>query len=556
MTALSTAPANASVSATQLADPLAAASARANIAGNLVALGETQPTMADRVRDTETAQNWHFGRDGFLTARDPSTGWLAGCSVPRAAARAMSASLDVPGAGACFLHPFHAAALVSALEKLRPEQMIVAIVPDFHTFVTMLHCADFSFDIAHHRLWLAAGEAWIDELASVFSTYDGLPTPTQFVRLRDAHDETAEALIPAAQRIIGEQVSLRAEKLAALRSRIVTRSTDCLMSTRVGIISNLQFRLWNDAGDALASIGRSLGCAILDADLPTTSSVYATADFVSRHEAVVTANLFRPEGVSKDVAWLTWVTSPAMPAFSTAGACDRLIVAFPELVSLAASQGWPIERIDVARAPALARGPIDTERRLTIIADVSSLEPPDHIVDMSSHRLLWEHVREEVVSNPFAVGSDPLRYLRRACERSGVAIDTLDANAMVRQLIEPAYQIGVAKTLLDAGLPLDVYGAGWSHLPAGIWKGLITTRQGFIAAARSAGILVHAWPSDAPHPLSRCGVAVVARCDSRSELLSRAKSANASRRTLAGGSADLSEALLSSILENALAVNG
>src|SRR5688572_33263261 len=104
------------------------AEALANWRTNVSALRATQPALADRLDAVATHVTWTYGRDGWLTAQDPTGAWWAGCSVPDAAAKAMLRTMGTTGTVTCFLRPPTAAAVRVALEKLRGNQAVLAIV--------------------------------------------------------------------------------------------------------------------------------------------------------------------------------------------------------------------------------------------------------------------------------------------------------------------------------------------------------------------------------------------------------------------------------------------
>src|SRR5688500_16234759 len=130
------------------ADVLASANWRANVE----ALAVTQPGLIDRLAPSAD-MTWCFGRDGALTAQDATGAWWAGCSVPAAAAKAMLKSFGGSGTVACFLRPPSAAALRVALDRLRANQAIVAIVPDASSACVILHCENVAADVRDYRLW-------------------------------------------------------------------------------------------------------------------------------------------------------------------------------------------------------------------------------------------------------------------------------------------------------------------------------------------------------------------------------------------------------------------
>src|SRR5205823_15018631 len=140
--------------------------------------------------------------DRSLTLGEAASGkWLTGCSVPRRAAMEIFRKLNIAGGVACFLSPEHAAQIHAALDRLTPEQAIIAIVPDSETQHTILHCENFTPDFQAHRLWLVTGSNWPDDLKQLLSDHPGLPIPSQFIRLPHIGTDVLESQIAAAQRV-------------------------------------------------------------------------------------------------------------------------------------------------------------------------------------------------------------------------------------------------------------------------------------------------------------------------------------------------------------------
>ncbi|MGB7156783.1 MAG: hypothetical protein WBD40_01875, partial [Tepidisphaeraceae bacterium] len=314
------------------ADEAAATNWRANLA----TLKETQPTLVTQLDGLPVRVTYLFGRDGSLTAQDAPGAWWAGCSVPTAAARAMLKTLGGSGTVACFLRPPSAAAVRIALDKLRANQAIVAIVPDVAAAWIMLHCENLATDLRQHRLWLAIGEDWEAHLAALLRENEGLPTPSQFVRLTDGSEEISEAMIQPAQRVISQVTLERAAVIARL-----LHTPSCNRS-RACIIAPTHFRLWDDAGFALSQFASQLGWAHVDPDDPSRASPLAVARAAATSAAVIMPNSGRadlPNVVAIDTPWITWLTGPRVPSFAGAGPRDALLVADPDWRDAAIAQG-------------------------------------------------------------------------------------------------------------------------------------------------------------------------------------------------------------------------
>ncbi len=472
--------------------------------------------------------SWLFARDGALTARDAAGAWWADCSVPAAAAKLMLKSFGGSGTVACFLRPPSAAALRVALDRLRPNQAIVAIVPDVQAACVMLHCESFAADVRGDRLWLTIGDDWETALASLLRDHEGLPTPTQFVRLSDGTEELAEAMIAPAQRVLTEITHLRAATIGQLLERTteVSPKDAC-------VIAPSHFRLWDDAGHTLLQLAGQLGWTHLDPDDPACTSPLAMARAASRCGAVITPNTARadlPNVVAASTAWITWLTGPRVPAFAGAGPRDALIVADPTWRDTAIANGWPAARVHVATWPA-AELPRAPKGALLIAADIRPLDPPKEVVEMSSHRLLWEAITDELTRDPFALGPSILDYLHARMKRINIATNAIDQRRFIDDLIVPAYARGLAELLRQNGLPLRCVGEGWDAIEMlkPFARGPIATRERFAEAVAASAALVHVFPMSCAHPIAHQGRPVVYATGGRETFLRDARAAVAGK---------------------------
>src|SRR5206468_50108 len=124
-------------------------------------------------------------------------------------------------------------------------------------------------------------------------------------------------------------------------------------------------------------------------------------------------------------------------------------------------------------------------------------------LDLSSHHLLWEMIRHDLARDPLTLGSNVDQFLNRRMESLEIAEEGFDRDRFVRQLVVPAYQQGLAKLLLDGGLPLKVYGQGWDAIPElrDAWEGPIPTRDALRLAVGSAAALIYPSPIRYRHEL-------------------------------------------------------
>jgi len=415
-----------------------------------------------------------------------------------------------------------------ALDKLRPNQAIIAIVPDLQAARVMLHCEDFAADVREHRLWLAVSDEWETQLAALLREREGLPIPSQFVRVSDGTEELAEAMIPPAQRLFSEVTHARAAAMAPL-----LESPSAAADRPACVIAPSHFRLWDAAGHMLALVAKELGGAHVDPDDPACATPLAAARTASTCGAVITANLVRvdlPNVVATSTPWVTWLTVPRVPAFAGAGPRDALIVADPACRDAAISNGWPAPRVHVATWPA-ADVPPATKGPLLILADLRPLDPPAEVVEMSSHRLLWDAIADELTRDPFAVGSSILDYLHARMGRINIAPDAIDHRRFIDDLIVPAYARGLANVLRQNGLPLRCAGAGWDavEMLKPFAAGPVDSREAFANAVASSAALVHVVPTACDHPIAHQNRPVVYASRGRDGFLRDARAAAAGK---------------------------
>jgi len=266
----------------------------------------TQPELS---RAAELDVEWVFARDGAMTAMQAGK-WWGGCSVPQAAAEELLRTLEITGGMACFLAPAHAAQISFALRAMRPEQALIVVLPGELDLAIALHCEDFADEIAAHRLWFAAGEAWADQLAALFRRHHGLVIPQQFIRTTLLVEDASAAMISAAQSVFSNEAKRRTDEMACLRS---TRRAS-VAQRRVVIAAPMRFRLWEDASRVLGEVVRedaTFEWGIVNFDDPLTASPMALAEAAGNSDAVITANLTRPDCASvlhPDVPLISWLT--------------------------------------------------------------------------------------------------------------------------------------------------------------------------------------------------------------------------------------------------------
>jgi hypothetical protein len=525
--------------------------AAANFLANCSALAHTQPDLAQSVLPPRQQVEWVFGRDGFLTALDEQGDWWSGCSLPRAAGMAMLEKMDVHSPVACFLAPPHAAQIRVVLDKFEPEQAIIAVVPEENDVRLILSCEDFSKDINSHRVWIAAGPNWAAMLESILTEQLGLAVAAQFVRLHSTDETLIQNLIREATEVFSRITIRRSE---AVRQLSESQSSPRTEPRRFCVMAPKRFRLWNDEGLALSRIAPA-NSMLIDTSDPALSSPLKLAKEASGCGALLTPNFARadlPNALPLDLPWFTWITNDRVPAFNLAGPNDRLLIVADSVQTAAIAAGWPADRVHLAGWPEIDLPAAVGQPTLAVIADTVPVSTPADLEDFSSHRVLWETIQSELTNNPLSLDSDPGSFLTSRMSRFGVSTDSFPQERFLTQLIVPAYQQSMVRLLVKAGLPVRLFGTGWSEIAEFQTHaaGLIGSQAELESASASATALVDLWPWRAVHPIAAAGRPVVRR-DGRnlSTFIQRARNALAGRPTnTPPASVPLSTKLLADLL--------
>ena len=525
-----------SIRLTNANETLAERRAAANWDANLRALKITQPALLETSGELPQNLSWIFGRDGYLTARQDDR-WWNGCSLPLRAARLMFAKMEVTGGVACFLNPQHAAQIRVALNRLEASKAIIVLLPDQSWLRIALGCDDFSNEIASHRLWFAAGADWEAQLGQLLELNHGLATPMQFIRPIVADSSIHDGLVAPAQAIFNAENTRRTQQISVLRECKPDRNFN-----RVGVLAPSHFRLWDDAGAALAAAMSSsaegdISISLLDSDDPLRASTLALAELGAECDAIVAANIGRsdlPPVLGETTPWITWVTNGRIPAAPARDTADALLLADPAMRQAALDAGWSSDRIGTASWPSLSikneiKVPVTFISHLLMLCDTRPLDPPEKLREYSSHSLLWEAISDEIRRDPFVV-SDVRQYLDD--RRRGMQIDdgNFNASLFINHLILPAYAQSICRILLEAGLTVKCWGRGWNELEEfrAYAGGLVASRQQMLELIEQSTTLLHPWPSGV-HPIDSAPRPVLRAQGGREKFVSSARVALAGK---------------------------
>jgi hypothetical protein len=493
----------------------AATLANRNLAANLQALRDRQPELADTVAARALDVEWLFARDGSLTARTANGAWCSGSSLPRRTAQAVLAKMELGAVVTCYLAPTHAGQLRVTLDRLTPDQALIAALPEIDDLRLMFGCESFAAEIAAGRLWFAWGNDWDRRLETLLAEHDGLPVPGQFVRTALIEEDQSRTMIAQAQAVLSREIGRR----AALMQTLFNPHTD---SDDVLAIAPARFRLWEGAGHVIAHLASAAGWRVLNPDDPCNASPLAFARAAAGCKAVVAANLGRADWsdtLPPTLRVVTWLTAPRIPRFDPRAPHDALILADERWRAPAIASGWPAARITVGAWPTPPFSRLVCEPRsqahpthnLGIIADTTPIARPDF--ELSSHNVLWDTIAQELSADPFVVGNDPHAYLSRWLRRANIADDTVDATLFINRLIIPAYQQALVRILHKSGIDVALFGRGWHTIEefARQSRGEINTPDALAHAIHSCTALVHVWPNACTHPIDAAGRPVLRR---------------------------------------------
>jgi len=513
---------------------------------NASALSARQPDLAEALRKVLIpALLWQFGRDAALTARWPDGRWWGGSSLPRLVGQSLLKPLRFDGAVACFVAPATAGQIKAALDKLSPRQAVIVTQPDEISAAVALHCEDFTAAIEAGRLWIACGETWAAQLASIMQSQPGLCLPEQYVRTGLLPDADLAPLAEVGNDIFAAETRRRSELLAAAleRQRGPLRSN----TGNICVVAGSQFELWDIAGAALAlAMEDCAGAVRLDPNQPVSASPLALALTSEQCDAVVTADLFRsdlPGVVADSKPLITWVTKPRIAPPMPGATGDLLLLADESWKRDANSAGWSNDRISVAGWPALAGGGglPSASPTLALIADGPATTMPARLRDYSSHIVLWERIAAELAADPFVLGNNIDSYLTARMRQLELDLSAADMGAAApdrelfrAELILPAWRRAIARVLIDAGLPLVLCGRGWDDPAepqlANHWAGPVASTADLRLIAERVSAIVHPDPELHAHPAAALGRPVIAPQRTRAALIRAAQAALSPQR--------------------------
>lgn len=488
-------------------------------------LASHQPTLDIPELPADATAVW--GRDGSPTFRTGETWWTQ-CSVPRAASKALLEAFRPTSSVACFLFPFHPAAVREALDMTSSQQAVIALLGDIDLSM-FLSCEDFSADFASNRLWLVRDAAGLEAL---LQDRRGLPVPGIFIRTPGTDDALVKTGVDSCQAVFS-RIRERNEQHAEQIRR--TPRTLSRPAQRLLVATTNRFKLWDDAQVALRDIASAMdGMEMMNwaIDDPASMSPLHLLEQSSKADALLAADFFRGDAhgvLPSDLPVITWVTQPRVDTYTAASKLDRVLLADPAFRKLARQAGWPDAQVEMAARPTTLLPSPPPGSRLALIADTLPLSIPPEIEDFSSHRLLWERAESELRTDPLRIGTDIAGYLDRMRIEMHIAPEGFPTVTIAERLVVPLWQQEVARRILGAGLPLKIYGSGWDKTEvSSAVAGSICSVQDLRKAVEQAAALIVPIPVAYAHPAEACGRAALRASGDLASFLRRAAAAVAS----------------------------
>ena len=105
-----------------------------------------------------------------------------------------------------------------------------------------------------------------------------------------------------------------------------------------------------------------------------------------------------------------------------------------------------------------------TSPRVLLVADTREITAPAVVEDYSSHKLVWQSIHRQLAARPLSFNGDMPALLAEHAKPLGIDPASLPTPLFVDALITPAYEQGIARLLIAAGVAIDVAGRGWNDL--------------------------------------------------------------------------------------------
>jgi len=429
------------------------------------------------------------------------------------AANCIAKSLEITAQVSCLLDPQHAQMIRAVLEKLEDSKSLIVVIPDDLTSRIILGCADFSGPIGSHKMILVHGYDWAKQLDRLFDLRPGLPLPSQFVKLNALGGARFEELKSLAEKSLSNAATRRNHVTSLVRSQAEQPGN---RQQSMCILGRSAWNIFDDAACHLLNLGiADNSVSVIDLADPVQTSTLALLTACQNADVLVAADWYRadqPGVIPERIAMITFASKLRVAQFDPTTR-NRLIAADCEIARCAIQSGWPAACVQIAcEAPLTHQASEYHPKQVILMFDLPDLAPPKAISEVSTRKLVWDRVREEISADPFAARGAPVTYLTKLFGKLNVTAEPEVIDVMLNRLVHPQLAIATAAKLQDRVKNFSIRGRGWDRVEgvAAVWKGAIQTTANFVAATERASVLLDVWPGLASHRARRCGLPLVA----------------------------------------------
>lgn len=522
--------------------------------GNLAAIAERQPALADALRGVTLPPAWRPVRalDGAPTWRIEPPGdaprWLADTAAPRMRAEGLLAEVRTADRNPALSAIAAGGELALLLERRSPQQCVYVFVERVEALAAVLRLMPLAGAIREHWCVLippddsrGAGAAAIQMLSELLNQQPGLLPPAALIALPGVDGERLSQLQRICEQVAVESAQARAARMERAHRNVVSLRTtprvrpEAAPPSRAAEPPRLAVLALSGRGREawlaaeLADSARRLSWPVVEClgDSPLRAHPLVHAEAL----AAFGPGLMLTIGHEADLLPLPpslpvarWCLEPA-EALGIAPRHGRLLLAAsPTIAAMVREAGnceaetgsdrsasaveflWACPRSFVE-----AEGGYDPTGPLVLLADRPDARPEACGIEQPTHRRLWTAMCERATSGwqgPEIGNAEAL--LRWAERRCSVQVRDQALRAQLLKIIEfTLIPSMVAETILrrlaEAGGDVMVAGGGWQGIAAGSGVRLLAER------------LIEAEPSELPRP--RAAVAVYPAEPLRPELL-------------------------------------
>jgi len=491
---------------------------------NLKALQSVDAALADRLASLPIPQSVQpaVGRDGQPTFRicgpDGRTSWFGRTSMPTISAEGLlglfapgTANVALPGIGSG-----REAQLLG--QRLGRHRATFVLETDPLNLALALRLWDLSAALRNYQVFLLLSDdlpGLRDKLVQLCTANIGLDMPGKMLAWpwrtkaqnqpwQDLIEQAAWQVSQPRNQCLADTINrlCRAHKLGApvdavavltiTPSTLSWRTVEALADgARVAGLPAISCWPANPLhAGALAGLSAAAGLADRSSNLQII-----LVDSVRRHWPLQDANI-------RLVSWLV-ATEQLGETFQPLPERDDWVVASnPRQREHLLSLGWPERRVlslPPFITPKAFDCPEDAPRDgIALLHDLVPEDPEQAGITLYSHQVLWRHLRDRLNKQPDAWHpAEAQRWLLAAQQATGIdladpAVQEQFAGFVQRYLAPSVILARAARSIVQAGLPLRLYGRGWNGLdcPAAVWAGPLDDPEARMQVLRQAKVTI------------------------------------------------------------------